>query len=170
MPSTIEQALIDLKEAEKAEDSAKALEIVKESLGKLSDADRKKLLVIPAVSQLLSDAEQRAKDSIAPGTTISDAQGRVIAKIPDTFAHMVEMAEANDDMIDWTPMQSRFLSIGGVDVQMVAGMRMRTPKVFYDVAMEAYNADLHFLDTVKALVQRNFGENGLVLHGDGTKA
>ena len=170
MPSAIEQALMDLRAAEQAKDSSAALETVKAALEKLSDADRKELLVMPAVSKLLNDAEQQARDSIAPGTTVTDASGRVIAKIPDTFAAMVERAEAADDMIDWTPMQSRFLSINGVDVRMIAGMRMRTPKVFYDVSKEAWEADQKFLDTVKEIVYKNFGENGMVLHGDGTKA
>lgn len=170
MPSPIEQALLDLRTAEQQQDSAAALKVVQESLEKLSDDDRKKLLVMPAVSQLLTDAEQKARDTITPGSTVSDASGRIIAKIPETWEHLWQKAEAEDDFVDWTPMQNRMISVNGVDLQVYAGRRMRTPAAFYDVAKAAWDSETNFLDDVKEIVRRNFGENGIVLHGDGTKA
>lgn len=164
--SAIEEALLELRQAEQTKDSAAALEQVRASFNKLSDDDRRKLLDMPAVTRLIDDAEHKAAQSMKPGSIITDDQGRVIGKVPWTAAAMKE----EFGLVEWTPMQSRLIAINGIDFWAEKGVPCKTPPQFRDVAMEAWQAEERKLTTDKEIVRRNFGANGVVLYGDGTPA
>ncbi len=164
--SAIEQALIELKDAERQQDSAAALEIASNALGKLSDSDRRKLLDMPAVQKLVSDAEQKAAEAMKPGSIICDDSGRVLAKVPWTPDAMKQ----EFGVVEWTPMQDRLICVNGVDFWARKGVPCKTPPQFRDVAMEAFHTENGKLERDKEIVRRNFGDNGVVLFGDGTPA
>lgn len=164
--SSIEDALLELREAERRKDSKEAFELVRGALSKLTDEDRTKLLDMPAVNKLLNDAEQRAKDQMRPGTAIHDEQGRVIAKVPWTFEAMKE----EFGTVDWTPLQSRQICVNGIDLWVEEGRPVRTPPQFRDVAMEAWNAERSQIETYRSILKKNFGENSILTYGDGTPA
>lgn len=166
MTSAIEEALMDLHRAEQMQDSEKALQVAAEALDKLTPEDRGKLLTMPAVAKLMSDAEEKAAKTAEPGTTVCDSRGYVVARIPETAAHMKETRK----MVTWTPMQNRHVSVEGVSIWTQAGVPVTTPEIFRDVAMEAWQAEQNQLETVKEIMKRNFGENSTVLYGDGTPA
>lgn len=159
---TIEQALIELREAERKQSAEDALKII----AGLSDEERRKLLDLPAVQKLVSDAEVKAAQTMLPGSTVCDDRGRVVSKVPWTWGAMVD----EFGTVDWTPMQNRMICINGIDLWVESGRPVRTPPQFRDVAMEAWNAEQRQLETSKEIVRRNFGDNGMVLFGDGTRA
>ena len=164
--SPIQAALMELQDAEKLQDSREALVAAAAALEKLTAEDRGKLLQMPAVNKLISDAEERASKAGEAGSVICDARGFVVSRIPETAEHMKETQK----MVKWTPMQSRMVSVNGVNVYVTAGREMTTPEIFRDIAMEAWQAEQNQLNTAKQIMKNNFGDNAVILFGDGTPA
>lgn len=164
--SPIEEALLELRNAERQQDSAVAMKVIADALGALTEDDRRKLLQNPAVSKLIDAAEQKAAESMRPGSIVCGPDGKVISKVPWTGQHMKETLP----MVTWTPMQNRDVTVNGVTVRCQKGVPVTTPDVFKAVAEEAWLAEENKLERDRAILKNNFGDNSILLYGDGTPA
>jgi len=164
-PFSIEQALREIAGAQQQKDSANALRQVGDTLDRLSEEDREKLLATPAVMRLVEQAREKAAREGKPGTVVCDSKGRVLERIEHTKLSMMEAY----GLVDWMPMESRWVTCNGISVYVVQGDPARTPFQFRDIAMEAWQAKQNFVKDAKALLRKNFGESSMVLTGDGTE-
>lgn len=162
-PLSIEQALLEIQQAQASKDSAAALTKIGDTLDRLSDDDREKLLGTPTVMRLVEQAREKIARDGKPGTTVCDSKGRVLERVEHTKVSMME----EFGLVKWMPMESRWISFNGIQIYVVQGDEAETPFQFRDIAMEAWSSKQNQLKDAAAILKRNLGPNSMIMTGAG---
>lgn len=162
---SVEDALRQIADADLRKDAASALQTIGNALDKLSDADKATILATPAVASLVDRARTEAQKKGTPGTVICDDQGRVLERVDHNYQTLVD--ESGD--VTWTPMQTRWISFNGIRIWVQAGVEMTSPPIFRDIAKEAWNYEVNQVEINKRILRQQFGDDSMVLSGDGRK-
>lgn len=162
-PLSVEQVLIEIQQAQAKKDSAETLRTIGDLLERLTPTDRETLLGTPSVQNLVESARQKAAKEGKPGSTICDSKGRVLERVEWTYDALKE--EFGE--VEWTPMQTRWLTWNGIQVWVQQGVPIKTPPQFRDLAMEAWQKEVNANDEYAAIMLKNFGRDSTIMTGAG---
>lgn len=153
-------AFARIRDAQREKDYDKSLELIKEGLDGLSEKQRQTLLDDPAIKRLI---ESRLEGStLAPGTKLRDRHGRLYGKKPWTKEDMIAAHGGEEAMVEWIPPQTRHVIINGVGIFVRAGVPVVSPRIYQQLANEAYQAELKQRQTAEAIMHDKFGDFGKV--------